>query len=149
KEAREKMREDLKKHGNLVYIDDSYKNKIAIAERTKAPIEPLLSSQWYLKYDGLKEAAKEMVANAHKEGEIGQSHLQKNESVRIHPESMVAKFNHWMDNLRDWAISRSLWWGYRLPVWYHGEVKEEIGENGEVREMIQLSEGSWQQTEEE
>jgi valyl-tRNA synthetase len=86
----------------------------------------LLSSQWYLKYDGIKEAAKKMVEDG---------------KVTIHPESMVSKFNHWMDNLRDWAISRSLWWGYRLPVWYHGEVKEEIGENGEVRELIKLGGG--------
>jgi valyl-tRNA synthetase/ASC-1-like (ASCH) protein len=121
KEAREKMREDMQRSGNLVYVDDNYENKIAIAERTKAPIEPLLSSQWYLKYDGIKEGAIEMV---------------KNKEVTIHPKAMEAKFNHWMTNLRDWAISRSLWWGYRLPVWYHGEVKEEIGTDGQVRELI-------------
>jgi valyl-tRNA synthetase len=125
KEARVKMQEDMKIHGNLVWVDEKYQNRIKIAERTKAPIEPLLSSQWYLKYDGIKEAAINMV----KEGD-----------VKIHPDNMVDKFNHWMENLRDWAISRSLWWGYRLPVWYAGEIKEEIDENGMVKEKIKINE---------
>lgn len=158
KEAREAMIQDMKEHGNLVYLDETYENKIAIAERTKAPIEPLLSSQWYLKYDGIKEAAIQMVLEAHNDetnlemsreeiekriGEFESEHSYadpKNiEPVTLHPSSMVPKFNNWMNNLRDWAISRSLWWGYRLPVWYHGEVKEEIGSDGMVREMIKLS----------
>lgn len=126
KEARNQMRDDLKEAGLLVYIDDNYQNRILIAERTGAPIEPLLSAQWYLKYDGMREAAMEMV----KPDSVNH--------VQIHPESMISKFNHWMENLRDWAISRSLWWGYRLPVWYAGEVKEEIGEDGQVRELIML-----------
>jgi valyl-tRNA synthetase len=123
KEARKQMQQDMKEYGNLIYVDEKYENKIKIAERTKAPIEPLLSSQWYLKYDGLKEAAQEMV-------ETGE--------VKLHPDNMNQKFNHWMNNLRDWAISRSLWWGYRLPVWYAGKVTEEIDENGQVKEFIEI-----------
>lgn len=128
KEARKAMQEDMKAFGNLVYVDETYTNKIKIAERTKAPIEPLLSSQWYLKYDGIKEAAIEMVKN--KGQEMG---------VTIHPENMEKKFFHWMENLRDWAISRSLWWGYRLPVWYAGTVFEEIDDNGQVKEYIEIN----------
>lgn len=124
KEARRAMIDDMKAFGNLVYVDETYQNKIKIAERTKAAIEPLLSSQWYLKYDGIKEAAIEMV---------------KNEQVTIHPDNMVKKFDHWMENLRDWAISRSLWWGYRLPVWYAGKVFEEIDDNGQVKEYITVN----------
>jgi valyl-tRNA synthetase len=131
KEARAKLRDDMKKHGNLVWVDEKYTNRVKIAERTKAPIEPLLSSQWYLSYDvpveqggkTLRQAAIDMVNSG---------------EVQIHPDNMVPKFMHWMENLRDWAISRTLWWGYRLPVWYHGEVKEEIGTDGQVRELIKL-----------
>ncbi|BCX13582.1 MAG: hypothetical protein KatS3mg085_114 [Candidatus Dojkabacteria bacterium] len=128
KEARERLELDMQKHGNLVAVDKAYQNKIQIAERTKAPIEPLLSSQWYLKYDYIKEEAIKMV----KEGR-----------VKIHPKSMKKKFYHWMYNLRDWAISRSLWWGYRLPVWYHGKVKEIIDDSGQVKEMIEIKPGEW------
>lgn len=131
-EAREKLEQDMVKHNNLVCVDSEYKNKIRIAERTKAPIEPLLSSQWYLSYDvpinengkTLRQAAIEMV---------------KNGEVKIHPENMKDKFFHWMENLRDWAISRTLWWGYRLPVWYHGEIKEEINKDGILIEYIKVS----------
>ncbi len=124
KEARRAMQEDMLANGNLVYVDENYQNKIKIAERTKAAIEPLLSSQWYLKYDGIREAAIEMV---------------KSNQVTIHPDNMVKKFDHWMENLRDWAISRSLWWGYRLPVWYAGKVFEEIDDNGHVKEFIEIN----------
>ncbi|MDQ6984780.1 MAG: class I tRNA ligase family protein [Candidatus Dojkabacteria bacterium] len=185
--VRTEMREDMLKKGNLVYVNDEYENKIQVAERTEAPIEPLLSSQWYLRYDGIKEATILMAFNEHNDdtnleqsreeleeilekfNSVGANNylplrndlpLQKSlpeqnedietrtdskatnpqpethNSVHIHPETMVPKFNHWMNNLRDWAISRSLWWGYRLPVWYSGEVKEVIDENGQVKELI-------------
>jgi len=124
KDARKVMIDDMKIAGNLVYVDETYQNKIKIAERTKAAIEPLLSSQWYLKYEGIREAAVSMV---------------KDNQVTIHPENMVKKFDHWMENLRDWAISRSLWWGYRLPVWYAGKVFEEIDDNGQVKEYIAVN----------
>jgi len=130
KDARIKLEQDMHKFGNLVYIDQEYKTNIKIAERTKAQIEPLLSSQWYLSYDvpidggkTLRQAAIDMV----KHGE-----------VRIHPKGMESKFFHWMENLRDWAISRTLWWGYRLPVWYHGDIKEIINSEGQIEELIQL-----------
>lgn len=124
KEARAEIEIEMLKFGNFVSVDREYQNKVQIAERTKAPIEPLLSSQWYLRYDGIKEAALKMVSD---------------KKVIIHPENMVQKFNHWMENLRDWAISRSLWWGYRLPVWYAGIVSEEIDEKGQVKEYIEIN----------
>lgn len=130
KDARESMILDMKESGNLVYLDEHYKNRIQIAERTKAPIEPLMSSQWYLKYDGIKEEALRMINEIKSDGKA---------EIEIHPETMVKKFNHWMENLRDWAISRTLWWGYRLPVWYHGEIKEEIDLNGNVQELIKIA----------
>jgi len=128
KESRIALKEDMKIHGNLIYVNENYANRIKIAERTGATIEPLMSSQWYLKYDtpenNIKQAALDMI---------------NNKKVIIHPENMVQKFDHWMNNLRDWAISRSLWWGYRLPVWYHGEIREAIDGNGQVKEEIKFS----------
>jgi len=124
KEALPEILEDLKMVGALEK-EETIKQNILITERTKAIVEPLMSSQWYLKYDGLKEAAIDMV---------------KKGDVQIHPDNMIQKFNHWMENLRDWAISRSLWWGYRLPVWYAGEVTEQIDDEGLVKEYIQIGE---------
>ncbi len=127
KEALPEIIEDLKQAGNYVK-EEKIKQNILISERTKAIVEPVISSQWYLKYDkedhNIKEAAMKMVQNG---------------EVKIHPENMVQKFNHWMENLRDWAISRSLWWGYRLPVWYAGQISEEIDENGQVKEFIEIN----------
>lgn len=122
KEAREEIINDLKTAG-LLEKEEKVQQNVLISERTKALVEPLMSSQWYLRYDKIKDEAKAMVNDGR---------------IKLHPESMVDKFNFWMDNLRDWAISRSLWWGYRLPVWYKGEVKEEIGDNGEVKEYINV-----------
>lgn len=127
KEAKELIINDLKEL-NLLIKEEDIKQNVLIAERTKAVIEPLMSSQWYLKYDTPNNNIKEEAINMVKEGR-----------VNIHPKNMEDKYYFWMENLRDWAISRSLWWGYRLPVWYRGEVKEVINENGEVKELISIS----------
>lgn len=126
KEAKEEILIDLKDQG-LLEKEEKVKQNVLISDRTKALVEPLMSSQWYLRYDSIKEESKKMVNDGR---------------INLFPESMVDKFNFWMDNLRDWAISRSLWWGYRLPVWYAGEVKEEINSSGEVEEFI-LIDGNW------
>lgn len=120
KEALPDILESLKSKGLLV-SEDSIKQNVLIAERTKALIEPLMSSQWFISVEKFKKPVIDMV---------------KSGVINIHPKNMEEKFFFWMENLRDWAISRSLWWGYRMPVWYKGEIKEEIGENGEVVELI-------------
>ncbi len=127
KEASVVVIEDLKTLGVLIKVED-IKQNVLISERTKALIEPLMSSQWYLKYDTPNNNIKDEAIKMVKEGR-----------VKIHPKNMEDKFFFWMENLRDWAISRSLWWGYRIPVWYRGEVKEVINENGEVRELININ----------
>lgn len=115
--------EDLKKEG-LFVSEESITQNILVAERTGAVIEPIMSSQWFISIDKIRQPVIDMV----KEGK-----------VKIHPKNMEDKFFFWMENLRDWAISRSLWWGYRMPVWYAGEIVEEIDENGQVEIRISIN----------
>lgn len=115
--------EELNTQGLLTKEEKLIQN-ILVSERTGAVIEPIMSSQWFISIDKIRQPVIDMV----KEGR-----------VKIHPENMEAKFYFWMENLRDWAISRSLWWGYRMPVWYAGEIEEEIGQNGEVETFITIN----------
>jgi valyl-tRNA synthetase len=80
-----------------------------------------MSSQWFVKIDELRNKGIEAV----KSGE-----------VTIHPKYMTKKYLYWMKNLRDWPISRSLWWGYRFPVWYKGQLEVSFNDNGKVIEKI-------------
>jgi valyl-tRNA synthetase len=114
--------EDLKKEGLLVG-EESITQNILVAERTGAVIEPIMSSQWFISIDKIRQPVIDMV----REGK-----------VKIHPKNMEDKFFFWMENLRDWAISRSLWWGYRMPVWYAGEVSEEINGDGQIQSLIRI-----------
>lgn len=117
--------EDLKKEG-LFVSEESITQNILVAERTGAVIEPIMSSQWFISIDKIRQPVIDMV----KEGK-----------VKIHPKNMEDKFFFWMENLRDWAISRSLWWGYRMPVWYAGEIVEEIDKEGQVETQITINGG--------
>ncbi|HRY33719.1 MAG TPA: valine--tRNA ligase [Bacteroidales bacterium] len=100
--VREKIVEDLKAAGNLVKIED-YVNKVGYSERTHVVIEPRLSTQWFLRMPELTKPALEVVMN---------------DTVRFHPAKFKNTYRHWMENVKDWCISRQLWWGHRIPVWY-------------------------------
>lgn len=108
---------------NLGLIDNTeeIEQNIIVCERCKNPIEPIMSSQWYIKVDSLKKKA----IYAVKKGKI-----------KIHPKYMERSYFRWMENLRDWPISRSLWWGYRFPVWYKGKKEESVDENGKIIEKV-------------
>ena len=101
-DARTKVVEDLEKGGFLVKID-LHRHAVAVCYRCASVIEPLESSQWFLK-------TSDMAARAAEATEKG--------GVRLHPESWAKPYLHWLRNNRDWCVSRQIWWGHQLPVWY-------------------------------
>ena len=108
--AREKIVNDLKANDQLEKIE-KYNHKVGFSERGNVPIEYYMSSQWFLKMNELSKPAIEAVNNG---------------SIKFHPEHWVKTYNHWMNNINDWCISRQLWWGHRIPVWYHKEDKDKV-----------------------
>ncbi len=100
--ARKKIVKMLEEAGNLVKVED-YISPVGYSERTDAVIEPKLSAQWFLKMDTLAKVALETVESGR---------------TRFIPEKYVNSYRHWMENARDWCISRQLWWGQRIPAWY-------------------------------
>ncbi|HCE58666.1 MAG TPA: valine--tRNA ligase, partial [Prolixibacteraceae bacterium] len=100
--VRDEIIPELEKAGNIAKIED-YNNKVGYSERTHVPIEPKLSAQWFLKMEELVKPALENVMN---------------DNIRFHPPKFKNIYNHWMSNVKDWCISRQLWWGHQIPVWY-------------------------------
>jgi len=111
-EARKNFISDLDKQGFLLKVED-YTNKVGTSERTKAVIEPRLSDQWFLKMKDLAKPAIKAV-------------LESND-IKLHPKKFENTYKHWMENIRDWNISRQLWWGHQIPAYFFGD-----GENDYV-----------------
>ena len=99
--AREAAAAKLGEMGLLVRVED-YENNVGFSERADVPIEPRLSEQWFLKYPQVN-ASLEAVTSG---------------KIRFVPERWAKIYEHWMTNIQDWCISRQLWWGHRIPVWY-------------------------------
>jgi len=104
-EVRKKIAEELEEAGHLVKTED-YKNKVGFSERTDVPIEPRISLQWWVSMKELSKPALDHVMD---------------DTVAFHPKKFKNSYRHWMENIRDWNISRQLWWGHRIPVYYFGE----------------------------
>ena len=109
-EARKAIVEELDKMGLLVRIED-YSHNVGTHDRCKTTIEPLVKEQWFVKMDELIKPAIEAV---------------KNGDIRLIPKRMEKTYFNWTDNIRDWCISRQLWWGHRIPAYYCDECKEVI-----------------------
>jgi valyl-tRNA synthetase len=107
-EVRKKVVARLEKLG-LVHKIEDYTNKVGYSQRGNVPIEPYLSDQWFMKMDDLCKPALQVVLDG---------------KVKFHPEHWVKTYEHWMLGIRDWCISRQLWWGHRIPVWYHKQTHE-------------------------
>ena len=111
--VREQIVRDLEVAGLLEKTED-YTNKVGFSERTNVPIEPKLSMQWFLKMDGLAKPALDAVMN---------------DEIRFYPPKFKNTYRHWMENVKDWCISRQLWWGHRIPAYYASPTDGEASGN--------------------
>lgn len=101
-EARKAILEEMKNKGLFVKAEP-HLNRVGVSYRSKAMIEPYLSKQWFIKMSGFREKLRNAIDE---------------EKVRLIPENWQNTYFHWIDHLRDWCISRQLWWGHRIPIWY-------------------------------
>jgi len=111
--CRKAIMKDLEEAGLVEKIED-YTNKVGHSERTDAVIEPKLSAQWFMKMEGVAKRALEVV---------------ENDTIRFHPAKFKNTYRHWLENIKDWCISRQLWWGQRIPAWY-------LDVNGKVETIV-------------
>ena len=110
-DARKKVSKDLEALNFLVKTEQ-HLNKVGTSERTKAVIEPRLSDQWFLKMETLAQPALKAVL--------------EDKEVKLFPKKFENTYRHWMENIRDWNISRQLWWGQQIPAFYFGDGREDF-----------------------
>ena len=109
-EARKQVLQDIEQDGFLDKTEN-YLHKVGFSERGDVPIEFYMSDQWFMKMNELVKPAVDSV---------------KSGKIRFHPEHWVKTYNHWMENIKDWCISRQLLWGHQIPVWYHKEDRSKL-----------------------
>lgn len=116
-DVRKQIVKDLEE-AELLEKTEDYTNKVGYSERTDVPIEPKLSMQWFLKMGELVKPALDNV---------------ENDTVKFHPEKYKNTYRHWMENIKDWNISRQLWWGHRIPAYYIAPKDETATETFPVK----------------
>lgn len=122
--VRKAIKKELEELGALVKTENHI-HKVGTSERTKAVIEPRLSDQWFLKMEDLVKPAIKAVL------ETGE--------VKLFPKKFENTYRHWMENIRDWNISRQLWWGQQIPAYYFGDGKEDFVVAESIGEAVKLS----------
>ena len=115
-DVRKQIEKDLEAAGLLEKVE-AYTNKVGFSERTNVPIEPKLSMQWFLKMEHLAKPALEAVMN---------------DDIKFYPAKYKNTYKYWMENIKDWCISRQLWWGHRIPAYFLPEGGYVVAENDEA-----------------
>ena len=126
-EARAEAVERLKELG-LLMKEEPYENNVGFSERADVPVESRLSEQWFLKYPKTSEALDAV----------------RNGLIRFFPDRWEKVYDHWLGNIQDWCISRQLWWGHRIPVWYPPQSTAEGSHEG-IRVQIESPGEGWMQ----
>ena len=122
--ARQVVVEKLTEQGLLLKTED-YVHNVGYSQRSRVPIEPYLSEQWFLKYPSVEKSracvGQELGSAGFQPASVSNEHAAKMAALpgkmRFHPQRWAKVYDHWMENIKDWCISRQLWWGHRIPVW--------------------------------
>jgi valyl-tRNA synthetase len=121
----EKLLEEL---GALVKTEP-YENTVGYSERADVPIEPRLSEQWFIRYPKIDEAKRAVTSGI----------------IKFHPERWTKTYLHWLENIQDWCVSRQLWWGHRIPVWYRKGADRNDPKNLHVSLTAPADAADWEQ----
>jgi len=123
--VRKEISKELEEKGFLIKTE-THTNKVGTSERTKAVIEPRLSDQWFLKMEDLVKPAIEAV-------------LGENSEINLYPKKFENTYRHWLENIRDWNISRQLRWGQQIPAYYFGDGKEDFVVAESIEDAVMLA----------
>ncbi|MCF6307300.1 MAG: valine--tRNA ligase [Flavobacteriaceae bacterium] len=122
--VREEISAELQKLGCLQKTEN-HLNKVGTSERTKAVIEPRLSDQWFLKMEDMVKPALKAVLET--------------QDIKLYPKKIENTYRHWLENIRDWNVSRQLWWGQQIPAYFYGDGKEDFVVAETIEEALKLA----------